>query len=148
MNINNKIRLEFLSLSQNESFARSVVACFALQLNPSVAQIADIKTAVSEAVTNSIVHGYPNGVGEIVLESELLEDEIHINIFDNGVGIDNINQALEPFYTTKPDEERSGMGFTIMKSFMDNVRVESEKGKGTKIFMVKKILLSKTGVEC
>lgn len=146
MNINNKIRLEFLSLSQNESFARSVVACFALQLNPSVSQIADIKTAVSEAVTNSIVHGYPNGVGEIVLESELMEDEIHINIFDNGVGIDNLNQALEPFYTTKPNEERSGMGFTIMKSFMDSVRVESEKDKGTKIYMVKKIGLSKAGV--
>ena len=148
MNINNKVRLEFLSLSQNESFARSVVACFALQLNPSVSQIADIKTAVSEAVTNSIVHGYPNGVGEIVIESELLQDEIHINIFDNGVGIDNLTEALEPFYTTKPDEERSGMGFTIMKSFMDSVRVVSEKGKGTKIYMVKKILINDAGVEC
>lgn len=146
MHINNKIRLELLSLSQNESFARSVVACFALQLNPSVSQIADIKTAVSEAVTNSIVHGYPNGIGEIVLESELINDEIHINIFDNGVGIDNVDQALEPFFTTKENEERSGMGFTIMKSFMDSVRVESEKGKGTKIYMVKKILINKAGV--
>ncbi len=139
MDINNKIRLEFLSLSQNESFARSVVACFALQLNPSVSQIADVKTAVSEAVTNSIVHGYPNGIGKIILESELVKDEIHINVFDNGVGIDNVNQALEPFYTTKENEERSGMGFTIMQSFMDSVRVESEKGKGTKVYMSKKI---------
>ena len=148
MHISNKIRLEFLSLSQNESFARSVVSFFALQLNPSVSQIADIKTAVSEAVTNSIVHGYPNGIGEIVLESELVDNEIHINIFDNGVGIDNVNQALEPFFTTKENEERSGMGFTIMQSFMDSVRVESEKGKGTKIYMTKKIFLNKAGVEC
>ena len=139
MDINNKIKLEFLSLSQNESFARSVVSCFALQLNPSVSQIADIKTAVSEAVTNSIVHGYPNGVGVIILEAELMQDEIHINIFDNGVGIENLTQALEPFFTTKPNDERSGMGFTIMKSFMDDVRVVSEKGKGTKIYMLKKI---------
>ena len=146
MDINNKIRLEFLSLSQNESFARSVVACFALQLNPSVSQIADVKTAVSEAVTNSIVHGYPNGIGKIILESELVKDEIHINVFDNGVGIDNVNQALEPFYTTKENEERSGMGFTIMQSFMDSVRVESEKGKGTKVYMSKKIFFNKAGV--
>jgi stage II sporulation protein AB (anti-sigma F factor) len=148
MNISNKFRLEFLSLSQNESFARSVVACFVLQLNPSVSQLADIKTAVSEAVTNSIVHAYPNGVGEIVLEAELLEDEIHINIYDNGVGIDNLTEALEPFYTTKPNDERSGMGFTIMKSFMDSVRVVSEKDKGTQIYMSKKISLNKAGVEC
>ena len=139
MEINNKIRLEFLSLSQNESFARSVVACFALQLNPSVSQIADIKTAVSEAVTNAIVHGYPNGIGTVILEAELSQDKIHINVFDDGVGIENIVQALEPFYTTKEEDERSGMGFTIMKSFMDDVSVISEKGKGTKVYMSKKI---------
>lgn len=139
MESNNKIKLEFLSLSRNESFARSVIACFALQLNPSIAQIADIKTAVSEAVTNSIVHGYPNSVGKITMESELVADCIHINVFDNGVGIENLEEALEPFYTTKPEDERSGMGFTIMKSFMDEVKVESTKGKGTKIYMSKKI---------
>ena len=144
MEINNKFRLEFLSLSQNESFARSVVSCFALQLNPSVSQIADIKTAVSEAVTNAIVHGYPNGIGTVILEAELFENEIHINVFDDGVGIENIAQALEPFYTTKEEEERSGMGFTIMKSFMDEISVVSEKGKGTKVYMSKKIITSNT----
>lgn len=148
MQINNKIRLEFLSLSQNESFARSVVSCFALQLNPSVAQIADIKTAVSEAVTNAIVHGYPNGVGTVVLESELVDNCIHINIFDEGVGIENLTEALEPFYTTKPDDERSGMGFTIMKSFMDEVKVVTEKGKGTRVYMSKEIVADKKGTEC
>ena len=136
---NNKIRIEFLSLSKNESFARNVIACYALQLNPSVAQIADIKTAVSEAVTNAIVHGYHDSVGNIIMEAELIDGKIHINIFDFGVGIENVDEALEPFYTTIPDEERSGMGFTIMKSFMDDVRVESEKGKGTKIYMTKTI---------
>lgn len=135
--MNNKMRLTFLSLSENESFARSVISCFALKLNPSIAQIADIKTAVSEAVTNSIVHGYPNKIGEIIMEGEITNEEIHINIFDNGVGIENLEEALEPFYTTKADDERSGMGFTIMKSFMDDVKVESEKGKGTKIYMLK-----------
>ncbi len=148
MEINNKIRLEFLSLSQNESFARSVVSCLALQLNPSVSQIADIKTAVSEAVTNAIVHGYPNGVGEIVLEAELADGRIHINIFDEGVGIENVSEALEPFYTTKPDDERSGMGFTIMKSFMDEVKVVSEKDKGTKIYMSKNISADLVGAKC
>ena len=148
MEINNKIRLEFLSLSQNESFARSVVSCFALQLNPSVSQIADIKTAVSEAVTNAIVHGYPNGVGEVVIEAELSQGKIHINVFDDGVGIENLTEALEPFYTTKPDNERSGMGFTIMKSFMDEVKVISEKGKGTKIYMSKNLTADRVGVKC
>jgi stage II sporulation protein AB (anti-sigma F factor) len=133
----NKIKIILPSLSENESFARSVVACFVLSLNPSVAEINDIKTAVSEAVTNSIVHGYPNMVGEIVLELEIIEDFVHINVFDCGVGIENLSEALEPFYTTKEDEERSGMGFTIMKSFMDEVKVESERGKGTKIYMTK-----------
>ena len=135
----NKMTVKFMSLSENESFARSVISCFALSLNPSIAQIADIKTAVSEAVTNSIVHGYPGQVGEITMEGEIENGAIHINIFDNGVGIENLEKALEPFYTTKPEEERSGMGFTIMKSFMDDVKVESEKGKGTRIYMLKQI---------
>lgn len=137
--MNNKMSLKFSSLSENESFARSVIACFALQLNPSIAQIADIKTAVSEAVTNAIVHGYPNEVGEITIESTLSGSVIHINVFDDGVGIENISEALEPFYTTRPEEERSGMGFTIMKSFMDEVKVVSKKGQGTKIYMTKNL---------
>ena len=139
METQNKMTLTFLSLSKNESFARSVVSCFALQLNPSIAQIADIKTAVSEAVTNCIVHGYPTSVGEITIEAKLTDSELHIAILDNGIGIDNVSEALEPFYTTKPDDERSGMGFTIMKSFMDQVEVSSEKGSGTRVYMVKKL---------
>ena len=139
---NNKIKLVFSAISENEAFARSVAACFALKLNPSIEEINDIKTAVSEAVTNSIVHGYPNGDGEIILEAEHDDKKLHINVFDNGVGIENIEKALEPFYTTKPDGERSGIGFSVMKSFMDKVTVVSEKGKGTKIYMEKTL---KTG---
>jgi len=139
MDNKNKMEITFPAFSQNEAFARSVIACFALQLNPSIAQISDIKTAVSEAVTNSIVHGYPNSKGLIKINAEIDGQKIHINIFDYGVGIENLEEALEPFYTTKPEEERSGMGFTIMKSFMDEVKVESEMGKGTKIYMSKLI---------
>ena len=135
----NKIKIILPSLSENESFARSVVSCFVLRLNPSVAEINDIKTAVSEAVTNSIVHGYPNKIGEIILELEIIDDLVHINVFDCGVGIENLSEALEPFYTTKEDDERSGMGFTIMKSFMDEVSVISSYGEGTKVYMSKKI---------
>ena len=136
---NNKIKVEFYSLSINELFARNVLSCFALRLNPSVSEIADIKTAVSEAVTNSIVHGYPNSVGKIVIEAEIIEKEIHINVYDFGVGIDNVEQALTPFYTSKPQDERSGMGFTIMENFMDEVIVKSEKGKGVSVYMKKLI---------
>lgn len=139
MEINNKIKLIFLSLSCNESFARNVIACFVLGLNPSVSEVNDIKTAISEAVTNCIVHAYPNAIGEIVLEAEIVDNSIHINIFDDGVGIEDVDSAIEPFFTTKPDEERSGMGFSIMKSFMDEVRIESKKGAGTKIYMKKNI---------
>lgn len=139
MNDINKFLIKFPSFSENESFIRGVVSLFALRLNPSVSDLTDIKTAVSEAVTNAIVHGYPDSVGEIELECIATENIIHINVFDNGVGIDNLSVALEPFYTTKPEQERSGMGFTIMKSFMDSVKVESEKGKGTKIYMEKSI---------
>lgn len=137
MKMRNKMKLTFLSLSENEMFARSVVSCFALQLNPSVSDISDIKTAVSEAVTNCIVHGYPNEVGEITIECQIEENSLHINVFDNGVGIENVERAIEPFYTTKEDEERSGMGFTIMQSFMDKVEVSSKKGEGTKVYMLK-----------
>ena len=135
----NNMLLKFLSLSENESFARSVVGCFALKLDPTIEEISDIKTAVSEAVTNCIVHGYPNSVGEITIESNIIGDEVHINVFDNGVGIENIEKAIEPFYTTKPNEERSGMGFTIMQNFMDDIQIKSKKGEGTKIYMIKKI---------
>lgn len=139
MNKQNKMKLIFSSLSENESFARNVVACFALKLNPSISEITDIKTAVSEAVTNAIVHGYPETVGEIILEAEIVDKDLHINVFDNGVGIKNVPKALEPFYTTREDDERSGMGFTIMKNFMDYVDVKSEEGNGTKVYMIKKL---------
>ena len=132
-------KLTFSSLSNNEAFARSAVGVYALRLNPSLSEISDIKTAVSEAVTNSIVHGYPDTVGEIALEGYVDGDVLHINVFDEGVGIENLNEALEPFYTTKGEDDRSGMGFTIMKSFMDEVNVISEKGKGTKVYMLKKL---------
>ena len=140
---NNSMILKFLSLSENESFARSVAGCFALKLNPTVEDISDIKTAVSEAVTNCIVHGYPEKVGEITLESFIEKNVIHINVFDNGVGIDNIEQALEPFYSSKPEQERTGIGFTIMQNFMDNVQIESAKGQGTKVYMSKTIKADK-----
>jgi len=129
---NDYFKLRFSSLSANESFARSVVGVYALRLNPSLSEISDIKTAVSEAVTNCIVHGYPEEKGEIT-------DELHINVSDCGVGIENVADALEPFYTTKGDEERSGMGFTIMRSFMDDVKVVSQKGAGTTVYMTKKL---------
>ncbi|MEG9429658.1 MAG: anti-sigma F factor [Christensenellaceae bacterium] len=132
-------KMTFSSLPVNESFARSAVGVYALRLNPTLSEISDIKTAVSEAVTNSIVHGYPKSVGEIVLEGYTDDDVLHINVFDEGVGIENVDEALEPFYTTKSEEERSGMGFTIMKSFMDDIRVESAKGNGTKVYMLKKL---------
>lgn len=137
MKMSNKMKISFLSLSENEMFARSVVSCFALQLNPSLSDISDIKTAVSEAVTNCIVHGYPNEVGEITIECQIEGSSLHISVFDNGVGIENVERAIEPFYTTKEDEERSGMGFTIMQSFMDKVEVSSKKGEGTKVYMLK-----------
>ena len=144
---NNKMTLTFLSKSINESFARSVAGCFALQLNPSVSEISDIKTAVSEAVTNSIVHGYPNDIGEITLEGEISGNRLHINIFDNGVGIDNVDVATEPFFTTKADEERAGMGFTIMRSFMDEVVIKSQLGVGTKVYMTKIIKIEEDNVK-
>lgn len=142
MNKNSMI-LKFNSLSENESFARNVISCFALRLNPSLAEISDIKTAVSEAVTNCIVHAYPNEIGEITLESFISDNAIHINVFDNGIGIDNLEEVSKPFCTTKESQERAGMGFTIMKTFMDDFKVVTEKGIGTKVYMSKKIKADK-----
>ncbi len=133
----NKMSLNFLSQSQNESLARNVVASFLLPLNPTVSELNDIKTAVSEAVTNAVVHGYPNEQGTIELNAEITDNSIHIEIKDYGVGIENLSKALETFYTTKESEERSGIGFTIMKSFMDSVEVISQKGVGTTVKMTK-----------
>ena len=135
----NEMKLEFISKSRNEAFARITVAAFAAQLDPTVEELADIKTAVSEAVTNCIIHGYENKQGIVKIIGYLKENEIQLEISDTGKGIENIEAAKEPLYTTKPNLERSGMGFTIMESFMDTMKVESIVGMGTKITMSKKI---------
>ena len=137
--IKNEMKMEFLSKSANESFARIAVASFVSQLDPTIEEIADIKTSVSEAVTNSIIHGYPNSEGIVKIKAKLFEDEIEIEVSDNGSGIENIKEAREPLYTTKGNLERSGMGFTIMENFMDDLSVESIVGLGTKVVMSKKI---------
>lgn len=136
----NKIEIKFKSLPENEAFARTCVSAFCLQLNPTLDEIGDIKTAVSEAVTNCVVHAYPDKVGEIIMELVREQDRIHIAIKDTGVGIENIEKALTPFYTTKPDEERSGMGFTVMDSFMDSLEVKHNGAKGLIVEMSKRIV--------
>ena len=133
----NEMKLEFISKSSNEAFARIAVAAFASQLDPTIEELADIKTAVSEAVTNSIIHGYENKQGIVKVSAKLKKNEVIIEISDKGKGIENINEAKEPLYTTKPNLERSGMGFTIMESFMDKMKVESILGLGTKVTMSK-----------
>ena len=135
----NEMNLEILSKSCNEAFARITVAAFASQLDPTIEEIADIKTAVSEAVTNCIIHGYENGEGIIKINCKLEGRKITVEIADTGKGIENVDIAKEPLYTTKADLERSGMGFTIMESFMDELKVESILGLGTKVTMVKTI---------
>lgn len=135
----NKIEIKFKSLPENEAFARTCVSAFCLQLNPTLDEIGDIKTAVSEAVTNCVVHAYPDKVGEIIMEMMCEGNKLHIIVKDNGIGIDNIERALTPFYTTKPDEERSGMGFTVMDSFMDSLVVKSNGVKGLIVEMSKRI---------
>ena len=135
----NYMKLEFLSKSNNESFARVVVAAFASQLDPTLEELSDIKTAVSEAVTNAIIHGYESDGGLITLESTIYDGDIEIIIMDKGRGIGDIKKAMEPFYTSKPDMERSGMGFTVMETFMDELSVESVNGMGTKVTLRKKI---------
>ena len=133
----NEMKLEFISKAANEAFARITVAAFASQLDPTIEELADIKTAVSEAVTNCIIHAYENRQGIIRINAKIKDNEIIIQISDNGKGIENIDVAKEPLYTTKPNLERSGMGFTIMESFMDTMKVESIVGLGTKITLTK-----------
>ncbi len=135
----NEMTLEFESKSQNESFARTVVAAFATQLDPTIEELADIKTAVSEAVTNAIIHGYMNTIGKIRMHCIISGNELTVEIQDEGVGIENIEKAMEPLYTTRPELERSGMGFSFMEAFMDDLEVESELGKGTLVRMRKKV---------
>ena len=139
MNYTNEMTLKFKSLSENESFARACVASFCLPLNPTLEEITDIKTAVSEAVTNCVVHAYPIEAGDVVINVKLIDSSIYITVKDFGIGIENIEQAKEPFYTSKPNSERSGMGFTVMESFMDNVVVTSTLGTGTTVVLSKTI---------
>jgi stage II sporulation protein AB (anti-sigma F factor) len=133
----NEMKLEFLSKSNNEAFARVTAAAFVSQLDPTLEELSDIKTAVSEAVTNSIIHGYENCIGNVVLKCRLFEDSVEVSVKDKGKGIDNIELARQPLYTSKPEMERSGMGFTVMESFMDKVDVLSKKGEGTEVIMYK-----------
>ena len=139
----NYMRLEIDGISINEGFARGVVAAFAAQMDPSIDEINDIKTAVSEAVTNCVVHAYGGVQGIITIECELFADRIQVQIKDAGEGITDIESAMQPFVTTKPTEERSGMGFTVMQSFMDSVNVQSNPGSGTHVTM-QKFFQSKT----
>lgn len=139
MEIKNTMELKLPSLSVNEGFARSVVGAFATQLDPTLEDIADIKTAVSEAVTNAIVHGYPNKLGEIRIYASLESRTIKVIVQDQGVGIGDIDQARQPFYSTAGDESRSGMGFTVMETFMDEVSIDSTPGKGTTVELKKTI---------
>lgn len=133
----NRIKIEFMSKSENEAFARVAVAAFVSQLDPTIEEITDVKTAVSEAVTNAIIHGYENKGGVITIEATLQDQILSLTVEDTGVGIENVSLAMQPLYTSRPDLERSGMGFTVMETFMDTLEVQSEKGKGTKIIMTK-----------
>jgi len=133
----NRMRTEFLSKSANESFARVVAASFAAQVDPSIEVLADIRTAVSEAVTNAIIHGYGDEEGIVVLSCVLYPDLIEITVEDFGKGIEDVEQARTPLFTTRPDLERTGMGFTVMETFMDSLEVESKAGQGTRIRMTK-----------
>lgn len=136
----NKMTLSFLAVSANESFSRSAVAAFCLGVNPTIEEIGDIKTAVSEAVTNCIVHGYQNsGAGFVTIEVGTHENVVEITVSDTGKGIDDVSKAMQPFFTSGSVDERSGMGFTVMQAMTDEVKVESEPGKGTKVTLIKKI---------
>lgn len=137
----NRMEVKIQALSINESFARATVAGFCLQLNPSLDELTDIKTAVSEAVTNCVVHAYPESktANDIVIIVTLYDSSVKIEVRDFGVGIDDISRAKQPFYTSKPSEERSGMGFTVMESFMDSLTLENNKDGGLSVTMTKKI---------
>ena len=137
--INNYMKTEFLSMDINESLARGMAAFFIMPLDPTVEAVADVKTAVSEAVTNAVIHGYRNESGMITMELALEGRTLTVVIRDNGVGIEDIEKALTPMFTTQPEAERSGMGFTIMESFMDELSVESAPGRGTTVTMKKRL---------
>ena len=135
----NEMELIFDSLSANEGFARVAVAAFMTQLNPTVEEVADVKTAISEAVTNAVIHGYENEVHKIFIRCNIKEQTLYIEVEDRGRGIADVQKAMEPLFTTKPEMDRSGMGFSFMEAFMDNICVESVEGEGTTVRMQKTI---------
>ncbi len=139
----NQMEITFKALSINEGFARACVAAFCVQSNPTLDELTDIKTAVSEAVTNSVVHAYPKKAGDITIKVELNDDNsVSIQVIDYGIGIKDFKKACEPFYTTKPEQERSGMGFTVMESFMDNITLSKNNPSGLIVTMEKKFASS------
>ena len=133
----NYLKLQFYSHTRNQSFARDAVAAFCLELNPSLSDISDVKCAVSEAVTNCTVHAYRGNLGLVTVECEIEDNKLHIKVSDSGKGIDDVEKAVQPFFTTLPSDERSGMGFTIMQTFMDEFKVNSVQGEGTVVYMSK-----------
>lgn len=135
----NEMKVEFSGIGQNESFARLVIAAFMTSTNPTLEEVLDVKTAVSEAVTNSIIHGYENGIGRITMYAKVVGRNLYLEITDKGRGIKDVKKAMEPMYTTKPNQERSGMGFSFMEAMMDKIEVCSEEGNGTTIKMWKEI---------
>lgn len=146
MEVINYFTVAFPATSRNESFARVVVAAFAAQLDPTIEELNEIKTAVSEAVTNAIIHGYRDREGEVVIVCSLRQDNsLEVIVKDSGPGIDNLEQAREPLFTSRPDLERSGMGFTVMEEFMDSVSIQTEPGQGTAVTMTKKISVGELG---
>lgn len=148
MNIKDVMKLEFPALSEYESFARVAVAAFISRLDPTIVEINEIKTAISECVTNSIIHGYGEKGGTVYIECEISDSNIKIIVNDEGRGIEDVEQARMPMFTTNPDGERSGMGFTVMETFMDKVEVVSEKGKGTTVTLYKNIAAGEEGIKC
>lgn len=135
----NSFKISFPSKSVNESFARMAVSSFCMQLDPTIEQINDVKTAVSEAVTNCVVHAYPGVVGTIYITANIKDNLFTVTVRDKGVGIENIEQAMRPMFTTSPGTERAGLGFAVMQTFMDKVKVYSKPGKGTRVVMSKTI---------
>lgn len=140
----NEMTLEFTAVSQNESFARVAIASFVAQLDPTMDELTEIKTVISEAVTNAIIHGYENkGYGNVKISASIEDDTVSLIIHDDGVGIDNLEEARQPLYTSKPELERSGMGFTIMENFMDHVMIETALGCGTTVHLTKHLSKNK-----
>ena len=137
--MNNYLRTSFMSLTRNEALARGVAAQFCMLFDPTVEELSDVRTAVSEAVTNAVIHGYAHTGGEVVMELYAEGDTLTVVVKDEGRGIEDIELAMRPFYTSRPEAERSGMGFAVMEAFMDSVKVESEVGKGTTVTMKKRL---------